>query len=89
MQRWDELLRLVPADMGLSAALGQSAEGGSSDPISWLSATADVPRDDLEQVRLVRLAVVAKRPLPDRVVSNALETLDRALVVLRRMRLPE
>ncbi len=89
VQRWDELLRLAPADMGLTAALGESAARPASDPITWLSAAAGVPREALEQVRQVRNSVASNRPVPDRAISSALETLDRALVVLGRTRLPE
>jgi hypothetical protein len=89
VQRWDELLRLVPADMGLSAALGEGAARSASDPITWLSAAADVPRQALDQVRHVRNCVAWNRPVPDREISRALETVDRALGVLGRTRLPE
>ena len=89
VQRWDELLRLVPPDMGLDAAVGRGADRSASDPITWLSAAADVPREALNHVRLVRNSVASNRPVPDHVVSGALETLDRALGLLRRTRLPE
>ncbi len=85
MQGWDELLRLVPADMGLTAALGD----GADDPISWLSVAADMPRAALNQVRQVRNNVASNRPVPDQVIASALETLDRALAVVGRTRLPE
>ena len=89
VQGWDELLRLAPADMGLTAALGENAERPASDPIAWLSAAADVPRAALDEVRQVRNSVVSNRPVPDRVLSSALQTLDRAIAVVSRTRLPE
>jgi len=89
VQRWDELLRLVPPDMGLTAALGESAERPASDPITWLSAAANVPREALAQVRHVRNSLASNRRVPDDVISSALETLDRALRLLGRWRLPE
>lgn len=89
VQRWDELLRLVPADMGLTAALDQGGQRPASDPISWLSAAAGVPREELEQVRHLRNSLATNRLVPDRVIANALETVDRALGVVGHMRLPE
>ena len=89
MQGWDELLRLAPADMGLTAALGDNMERGQSDPIAWLSAAAGLPREALDEVRKVRNRVASNGPVPDRAISSALETLDRALAVLGRTRLPE
>ena len=89
MQRWDELLRLAPADMGLSAALGEGADRAASDPIAWLSSVAGIPRKVLDQVRQVRNSVAATRPVPDREVSSALETLDQVLAAVGRTRLPE
>jgi hypothetical protein len=89
IQRWDELLRLVPGDMGLSAAVGDRADRPSSDPITWLSEAAGLPRDALDQVRHVRNSVAGNRPVPDGAIASALETLDRALAVVGRMRLPE
>lgn len=85
LQGWDELLRLVPADMGLTAALGD----GADDPISWLSLAADIPRPALDQVRHVRNSLASNRPVPDHVMSSALETLNRALAVVGHTRLPE
>ncbi len=89
MQRWDELLRLAPADMGLTAALGQGSDLHASDPIAWLSAAAGIPRAALEEVRHVRNNVASNRPATDRAVTSALETLDRALAVVGRTRLAE
>ena len=89
VQQWDQLLRLVPADMGLNAALGERMQGGSSDPISWLSTAADIPRAALEHVRHVRNNVGSNRPVPDRDLSQALETVDRALAMLGHLRLPD
>lgn len=89
VQRWDELLRLAPPDMSLTAAMGEGAGLAASDPISWLSAAADVPRATLDEVRHVRNRVASNRPVPDAVITSALETLDRALAVVGRMRLPE
>ena len=89
MSPLDPFLRLVPADMGLTATLGEGAHRPASDPITWLSVAADVPREALDQVRHVRNSVGANRPVSDRVISSALETLDRALAVVGRTRLPE
>lgn len=89
MQRWDELLRLAPADMGLTAALGEGGEPAGSDPMRWLSVAADIPRAALDQVRQVRNSVASNRPVPEGAISSALETLDRALAVVGRTRLPE
>ncbi|MDQ4132932.1 MAG: hypothetical protein M3179_06915 [Actinomycetota bacterium] len=89
VQRWDELLRLVPPDLGLNASLGQGSQGLAGDPIAWLSAAANVAREDLDQVRHVRNSLVSNRPVPDEVSSSALHTLDRALAVVGRTRLPE
>jgi len=89
MQRWDELLRLAPADMGLTAALGVGGGQDASDPISWLSAAAGIPRAELEEVRQVRNNVAANRPVPDRAVTAAAHTLERALAVVGHLRLPE
>ncbi len=88
VQRWDELLRMVPQDMGLNAALGQGSDRSSSDPIAWLSAAADVPREALEQVRHLRNSVGSNRPVPDHEMSRALETVDRALGMLGSRRWP-
>lgn len=89
VQRWDELLRLAPPDMSLTAAMGESAGLPASDPISWLSVAADVPRATLDEVRHIRNSVASNRPVPDHAIANALETLDRVLAVVGRMRLPE
>lgn len=89
MQRWDELLRLAPADMGLTAALGEGPTRTASDPIAWLSSVAGVERKALDQVRQVRNSVAANRPVPDTAITSALGTLDQVLAVVGRTRLPE
>jgi hypothetical protein len=85
VQGWNDLLHLVPADMGLTAALGE----GGDDPVGWLSTAAGIPRAELEKVRQLRNSVAANRPVPDRDLSSALETIDRTLAVVGHMRLPE
>ena len=90
IQGWDELLHLAPPDMSLTAAMGAGGEGApSSDPISWLSSMAGIPREELQQVRQVRNNVASNRPVPDHVIASAQQTLDRALAVLGHTRLPE
>ena len=89
LQRWDELLRLAPPDIGLTAALGDGAEGAANDPISWLSLSAGIPRAELEEVRQVRNSLASNRPVPDGTLARALTTVDRALAVVGRFRLPE
>jgi hypothetical protein len=89
VQRWDELLRLVPPDMGLTAALGQGGQGPAADPVTWLSAAANVPRAELDQVRQLRNRLAGNRPVPEEAIASGLESLDRALAVLGRTRLPE
>lgn len=89
LQRWDELLRRAPSDMGLTAALGEGSAFSKSDPIAWLSGAADIPREALEKVRQVRNNVASNRPVPEGALSSALETLDRALAFVGRMRLPD
>ena len=89
VQGWDELLRLAPADMGLSAALGESSDPTGSDPIGWLSTFAGIPRAELDHVRKVRNSLAANRSVPEPDIARARETLDRALAVVGHMRLPE
>jgi hypothetical protein len=89
VQRWDELLRLVPGDMGLTAALGESAGRPDSDPSTWLSEAAGIRRAALDEVRHVRNNVASNRPVPDRAISSALETVDQALAAVGRWRMPE
>lgn len=84
MHLWNELLQMVPGDMGLTAALGESTD----DPIGWLSKAAGVPRAELDQARLVRNDVAANRTVPDADVAAALQTLDHALAAVGGMHLP-
>ena len=85
LQGWNELLHLVPSDMGLTAALGEAGE----DPIAWLSAAAGIPRAELQKVRHLRNSVASNRPVPDRELTSALDTIERALALVGRTRLPE
>jgi hypothetical protein len=75
--------------MGMTAAMGQGGQGAAADPISWLSAAANIPRDELDHVRQVRNSLAGQRPVADQAIAGALETLDRALAVVGRTRLPE
>lgn len=85
VQGWNEVLHLAPADMGLTAALGE----GGDDPIAWLSEAAGIPRAELERVRLLRNRVASNQPVPDRDLSGALETIDRVIALVGRMGLLE
>jgi hypothetical protein len=75
--------------MGLHAALGPGSQGPASDPITWLSAAANVPREELEEVRQVRNSLASNRPAPENVIAGALETVDRALAMLGRTQRPD
>jgi hypothetical protein len=90
IERWDALLRLVPRGMALGRAVGRSGpDDPAADPVGWLSTAAHVSRDELDQVRLLRIHLASNKPAPQQVLSGALATLDRAHAALERTRLPE
>lgn len=90
IERWDALLRLVPRGMALGRAVGRSgADDPAADPVGFLSNAAHMPRDDLDQVRLLRIHLASNKVVPEHVLTKALNTLDRAHSVLERTRLPE
>lgn len=74
--------------MGLTAAVQGGPQGSATDPVGWLSAAAHVPRDDLEQVRLLRIHVASNKMAPQDLLTRALDTLDRVEAALGP-RLPE
>lgn len=79
IQRWDSLLRAVPSGRALDRATGRDDLGGSgNDPLTWLSERTRIPRDDLDQVRLLRVHLASNRAIPERTLTHALEILDRA-----------
>lgn len=90
VQRWDALVRLAPGGMGLARAVGQGgSHGPAADPVSWLSTAAHIPRDELDQVRLLRIHLASNKAVSHDVLTRALATLDRATAALERTRLPE
>ncbi|MGI9022260.1 MAG: hypothetical protein ACR2HV_03290 [Acidimicrobiales bacterium] len=90
IERWDALLRLVPRGMALGRAVGRSgADDPAADPVGFLSSAAHMPRDELDQVRLLRIHLASNKPMPTEVLTRALDTLDRAHSTLARTRLPE
>ena len=90
IERWDALLRLVPRGMALGRAVGRSgSDDPAADPVGWLSNAAQMPRKDLDEVRLLRIHLASNKPAPHAALSKAMSTLDRAFAVLERTRLPE
>jgi len=90
VERWDELLRLVPRGMALGRAVGRSGEDDpAADPVGWLANAAHMRRKDLDQVRLLRIHLASNKPAPQQALMTALDTLDRAHGILGRTRLPE
>ncbi|MFN2606455.1 MAG: hypothetical protein ABR511_00970 [Acidimicrobiales bacterium] len=90
IERWDALLRLVPRGMALGRAVGRSGgDDPAADPVGWLSTAAHMPRDDLDQVRLLRIHLASNRAAPPAALHRALDALDRAQTALERTRLPE
>jgi hypothetical protein len=61
----------------------------AADPVSWLSTVTHVPKDELDQVRLLRVHLASKKQAPHQVLTRALSTLDRAHAALGRTHLPE
>jgi hypothetical protein len=90
IQRWDALLRLVPKGAALGRAVGRSEwDDPASDPVGWLSEATQIPRDDLDQLRLMRIHLASKKVVPHSALTRALDTLDQAHSILGRTRLPE
>jgi hypothetical protein len=88
IERWDALVRYVPPNTALSRAVGRGgAHDPAGDPVGWLSDAAHMPRDDLDQLRLLRVHLAAKKTVPTSVLTRALETLDRAHATLQRSHL--
>ncbi|MDQ6796814.1 MAG: hypothetical protein M3011_02105 [Actinomycetota bacterium] len=78
IERWDALLRLVPGGMALGRAVGRSgADDPAADPVGWLSNAAHMPRNELDQIRLLRIHLASNKVVPQGVLSSALDTLDR------------
>ncbi|MGI9034030.1 MAG: hypothetical protein ACR2HY_10225 [Acidimicrobiales bacterium] len=83
-------MRLVPKDMALDRAVGRSGLGNpAANPVDWLAAATQIPRDDLDQIRLLRIHLASNKLAPPEVLSRALDTLARARAALDRTRLPE
>ncbi len=79
IERWDALLRLVPRGMALGRAVGRSgADDPAADPVGWLSNAAHMPRNELDQIRLLRIHLASNKVVPQATLSSALDTLDRA-----------
>jgi hypothetical protein len=89
IERWDALVRLVPRGAALGRAIGrEETDDPAADPVGWLSAAAHLPKDDLDQVRLLRIHLASKKTVPQNVLTKALDTLDRAHAVLSPTHLP-
>lgn len=85
IERWDALVRYVPAGTALSRATGRGgANDPAADPVRWLSEAAHMPRDDLDQVRLLRVHLASNKTVPPQVLTRALSTLDRAHAAVKR-----
>ncbi len=83
IERWDTILRLVPGGMALGRAVGRSgADDPAADPVGWLSNAAHIPREELDQVRLLRIHLASNKVVPPGVLTRALDTLDKAKVGL-------
>jgi len=89
IDRWDALLRLVPRGMALGRAVGRSgADDPAADPVGWLSNAAHMPRNELDQVRLLRIHLASNKAVPQATLTGALDTLDRVKAALGPL-LPE
>jgi len=90
IDRWDALVRLVPSGAALGRAVGRGGlDDPAGDPVGWISAATQIPRDDLDQIRLMRIHLASNKVVPQSVLTRALDTLDKANAVLGRTRLPE
>lgn len=79
IERWDAMLRLVPQGMALGRAVGRGgSDAAAADPVGWLSNAAHVPRNELDQIRLLRIHLASNKAVPQGVLTAALDTLDRA-----------
>jgi hypothetical protein len=88
IQRWDALVRYVPPNTALSRAVGRGgAHDPAGDPVGWLSNAVHMPRDDLDQLRLLRVHLASNKTVPTHVLTRALETLDRAHATIQRSHL--
>lgn len=85
IERWDALVRLVPRGRALDRATGRSGlDDPAADPVGWLSMASRIPRDDLDQVRLLRIHLASNKVVPHNVLTKALDTLHQAGAAVRR-----
>ncbi|HEX8771865.1 MAG TPA: hypothetical protein VF711_13955, partial [Acidimicrobiales bacterium] len=84
IERWDALVRYVPPNTALSRAVGRGgAHDPAGDPVGWLSNATLMPRDDLDQLRLLRVHLASNKTVPTQVLTRALDTLERAHATIR------
>jgi hypothetical protein len=80
---------LVPKGVALGRATGRGEmDDPAADPVGWLSSAAHIPKDDLDQVRLLRIHLASNKTVPQNVLTRALDTLDRANTALGPTHLP-
>jgi len=88
VEGWDDLMRHVPSGMALGRAVGRVELNQGADPVTWLASAGQVPRAELEQVRLLRVHLASNRtPPPEHQLSRALDTIEKVAAALRHTRL--
>ncbi|MDQ6928042.1 MAG: hypothetical protein M3159_05180 [Actinomycetota bacterium] len=88
IERWDALVRYVPPNTALSRATGRGGtHDPAGDPVGWLSSAAQMPRDELDQLRLLRVHLASNKTFPPQILTRALATLDQAHSAIQRSHL--